>query len=100
MKKKTLILLAVILSLTCNPFHSNAMTNATIPITDSSSANSLILRLNEIKTMDKSDLSSSDKKVLRKEVKLIRHELRERHYGIYISVGAAIVIVILLLILL
>jgi hypothetical protein len=60
----------------------------------------MIDRLNEIKAMDKSKLSSAEKKDLRKEVKSIRSNLKDVSGGIYISGAAVIVIVVLLLILL
>ncbi len=60
----------------------------------------LLLRLDEIHEMDKSDLNFAEKKNLRKEVKTIKSELKERGGGIYLSVGAAIIIIILLIILL
>jgi hypothetical protein len=50
--------------------------------------------------MNKSELKSAEKKSLRKEVKSINHRLREIGGGVYISVGALILIVILLVILL
>ncbi|WP_238990081.1 MULTISPECIES: hypothetical protein [unclassified Flavobacterium] len=57
-------------------------------------------RLNEIKAMDKSDMTSSEKKALRKEVKVIKSSLRSNNSGIYLSVGAIIIIVLLLILLL
>ncbi|MEO9098844.1 MAG: hypothetical protein ABI267_00885 [Ginsengibacter sp.] len=55
-------------------------------------------RLIEIKNMDKSNLTTSEKKELRKEVKKMKKD-RNRN-GIYLSVGAVIIIVLLLIILL
>ena len=59
----------------------------------------LLARLNEIDNMDKSDLKISEKKELRKEVRSIKHKLKELGGGIYISAGAAIIILLLLLLL-
>lgn len=59
----------------------------------------LIQRLNEIKDMDKSDLSRSDKKELRNEVKSIKKELKDSGRGIYLSVGAIIIVILLLILL-
>jgi hypothetical protein len=56
--------------------------------------------LNEIKAMDKSDMTSSEKKALRKEVKVIKSSLRDSNSGIYLSVGAVIIIILLLILLL
>lgn len=57
-------------------------------------------RLYEIKAMDKSSMSASEKKALRKEVRSIKSEARSSNGGIYLSVGAIIIIVLLLIILL
>jgi len=50
--------------------------------------------------MYKSNLNSTEKKNLRKEVRTIRKELRENNGGVYLSVGAVIIILLLLIILL
>lgn len=55
-------------------------------------------RLVEIRNMDKTNLNSSEKKELRKEVKDLRKESRKS--GIYLSVGAIIIIILLLILLL
>lgn len=60
----------------------------------------MLNRLNEIKEMDKSDLSSSEKKELRTEVKTIKKNLKSSGNGVYLSVGAIIIIVLLLILLL
>jgi multidrug resistance efflux pump len=62
-------------------------------------ANALLDRLNEINEMDMSAMSSSEKNELRKEVRAIQKEQRPTG-GVYISVGAAILIVLLLILLL
>ncbi len=59
----------------------------------------LLNRINEVKTMDKSDLKSSERKELRKEVREIKKTLRSSGRGIYISTGAIIIILLLVLIL-
>lgn len=55
-------------------------------------------RLIEIRNMDKTNLTSAERKELRKEVKSMRREARQR--GIYLSIGAIIIIVLLLIIIL
>ena len=59
----------------------------------------LIDRLEEINSLDKSKLSRAEKKELRKEVKEIQKTM-DIGGGVYISVGALILIIILLIILL
>jgi hypothetical protein len=106
MKKIVFCLLATCLSLTFLPLQSNAATTeepssmvATKPAPPAE-VKTLELRLNEINAMDKSNLKSAEKKNLRKEVKSINHRLRDIGGGVYISVGALILIIVLLIILL
>lgn len=56
-------------------------------------------RLAEIKAMDANTLSRKEKRELRKEVKSIEKQLNSSG-GVYLSVGAIILIVVLLIILL
>ena len=101
MKKIVLCLMATFLSLTFLPLQSNAATTAapsSLVNSKPAEAKTLVLRLNEINAMDKSKLKSSDKKNLRKEVKSINHKLREIGGGVYISAGALILILVLLII--
>ncbi len=56
-------------------------------------------RLEEIKALDKGQLSAVEKKALRKEVRAIKKELAAGG-GVYLSVGAIILIVLLLILLL
>jgi hypothetical protein len=65
-------------------------------------ARALVLteRLEEIKETDISALPKAEKKALRKEVKEIKKEMKEGRGGVYLSVGAIIIIVLLLVLLL
>jgi hypothetical protein len=106
MKKIIICMMATCLSLTLLPLQSNAATPsepsslvAPKP-SESAEVKTLELRLNEINAMDKSKMKSAEKKNLRKEVKSINHRLRDIGGGVYISVGALILILILLIILL
>jgi hypothetical protein len=57
-------------------------------------------RLDEIKALDKSTLTHSEKKMLRREVKEIKKELATASGGVYLSVGAILLIALLLILLL
>lgn len=61
---------------------------------------SLLNRIKEIQLMNKENLSRSEKKNLRKELKGIKKEIRRRGRGIYLSLGAVIVIVVVLILIL
>ena len=92
------------LSLTLIPVQLNAKTSepTTTPAptpAETKEANALLLRLNEIKGMEKSKMDNAEKKTLRKEVKSIKHRLREVGGGVYLSVAAIILILILVVVL-
>jgi DNA-binding MarR family transcriptional regulator len=57
-------------------------------------------RVEEIKNMDKSDLSKSERKALRKELKEMKNQARAMGGGVYLSVGAIIIIVLVLILIL
>lgn len=61
----------------------------------------MLARLEEIKEIDASTLVRAEKRELRREVRSIDKDLREYNGGgLYISVGAAILIILLLILLL
>lgn len=92
--------------LTFSPAQSMTSTSVTPTSTPVPSAadvekiNVMVNRLHEIDAMDKSTMSSSEKKVLRKEVRVIKKEIQRSGGGVYVSVGALILIILLLIILL
>jgi hypothetical protein len=98
---KTAMLIVMTLLL---PFQSNAIIpdslSANKAKTEQMIANALINRLEQIKSMDKSNMTKVEKKELRKEVKSIKANLRSTGNGVYLSVGAVIIIVLLLILLL
>ena len=63
-------------------------------------AQQLLQRLEDIKGMNKLELTRLEKKSLRKEVKGIRKELKNSGGGVYLSVGAIIIIILLLILIL
>jgi hypothetical protein len=106
MKKIAICLMLTCLSLTLLPLQLNASTLsdpsslAGSKPAESAVVKTLELRLNEINAMDKSKMKSAEKKNMRKEVKSINHKLRDIGGGVYLSAGAVILIVILLIVLL
>ena len=60
----------------------------------------MLTRLDEIKAMDKSSLTASDKKELRKEVRTIKKNLKASGNGVYLSIGAIIIIILILILIL
>ncbi len=106
MKKSILILMTAGLLLTFVPLQSmraemhETTTLVAVKPAESDEATTLLLRLDELNAMDKTNLKSAQKKEMRKEVRSIKHQLNELGGGIYLSAGAAIIILLLLIILL
>jgi hypothetical protein len=87
-----------------SPTLANA-SNDTIPAPtktqmDKINADKMIERLEEIKSLDKSNLTRVEKKELREEVKGIKKGLKANGNGVYLSVGAILIIILLLILLL
>lgn len=101
MKKLLTILTITVLSLLFNPLLASAekvTPNKPVEITLSAEeVKVMVSRIDEIKAMDKSTMSKAEKKELRKEVKAIKGTLAAG--GVYISVGAILIIVLLLILL-
>ena len=108
MKKITFCAMAIFLSLAFYPVQSMAATTkmaakSTLVVSKpevSAQTKTLELRLDQIGKMDKSNLNSTEKRALRKEVRSIKEKLAADGGYIYVSVGAAILIVVLLIVLL
>ena len=98
--------MATCLSFAIYPLQVNASEAKTSPSlvisksTESIEAEKGLVRLYEIDAIDKSNLNNSEKKNLRVEVRSIQHRLRILGGGVFISAGAIILIVVLLVILL
>ena len=101
MKKTRLYLMIMMLSLGAITMISASETNLkTTPPTEIPAEIRVMLdRIEEIKGMDKSELSRAEKKELRKESRAIKSEIRKSGNGIYISSGAIIIILLLIIIL-
>lgn len=108
MKKITISLLTACLLLTFSPFESRA-TTASTPMSSNSgtpgeptpASKVLLDRLAEIQSLDKSGMSRLEKKALRKEARSIKKSLREfSGGGVYLSVGALLLVILLLVLLL
>lgn len=105
MKKVTFYLMMMVLSISVLPTQMLAAEKnpTAIPNTPKevpAEVKILLNRLDEIKAMDKSSLTSVEKKELRKEVRVIKAELKSSGNGLYLSVGAIIIIILLLILLL
>lgn len=57
-------------------------------------------RVEEIRDMDKSELSKDERKALRKELRELKQKANAMGGGVYLSVGAIIIIILLLILIL
>ncbi|MBK9016388.1 MAG: hypothetical protein IPM82_21235 [Saprospiraceae bacterium] len=105
MKKLTLCMMTAIALFAFVPTPMQAGTApSSVPMdstkTESAEAKALTLRLEEINAMDKSKLTTPEKRQLRKEVRSIKKSVAADSGGVYISVGALLIVIILLILLL
>jgi hypothetical protein len=103
MKKIILYSFASILAFSFVPNQAQAVSASVkteLPADSIPSQVSLENRLKEIDSMDISELSRSEKKALRKEVRSIDKMMHDHYGGVYISIGGALLIILLLIILL
>ncbi len=116
MKKFSFSLLAMIFLMAIVPVQLKASTEPTPTTVVSAKAvvntdvSVMISRVEAIKAMDKSELTSTEKKELRKELRTIKSNLAASSKadltatgtggGLYLSVGAIIIIILLLILLL
>jgi hypothetical protein len=106
MKKIAFYVLTAImlLSITTTPVSASHEMNKVALIgnekIESAEAKAMMSRLEEIKAMDKSNMTSKEKRELRKEVRSIKKSMADLGGGVYLSVGAIIIIILLLILLL
>jgi len=103
LKHLTAFLLAAFMLLNFIPTAVKANTvavkNLPIAPADSTAATIVMARLTQIMHMDKKALSSTEKKALRTELRTIKNH-KELSGGVYLSAGAVLLIVLLIIILL
>ncbi len=109
MKKTVFFTMALMFMFTANTLfaeninHKPAADEATVPVENRLSEEEIsrmTKRVEEIRDMDKSEMNAKDRKELRKELKEIKKDIKKSGNTIYISSGALILIIILLIILL
>ncbi len=92
------VLMSLTLASTSEAFSKNPR-KANTEIISEAEAQKLTSRLDEIKAMDASSMTRKQKRELRHEVKAINETLHTSSGGVYVSVGALIIIILLLIIL-
>ncbi len=106
MKKIYLFLVAICLSLSILPIQSKAAfvlpetTNIVDNAKEPTEINGMQLKLNAVNAIDNANITFTERKSLKTEIRSMKQSLSEMGGGIYLSVGAIILIIILLIILL
>lgn len=96
MKTTYLVFVAMLLS-TLIPAYASEIPVTKTEIPKDVRAQQIESRLVEIRDLAKTNLTSTEKRELRKEVKSLK---KEGNHGIYLSIGAIIIIILLLILLL
>lgn len=97
-----MVLLATTVTSNATNLSPNAVTTSATADNEAVNKANLVrikARVEEIKDMDKSTLTSADRKALRKELRVLGKEARNNG-GVYLSVGAIIIIILLLILIL
>ncbi|HYC83568.1 MAG TPA: hypothetical protein VEB86_00040 [Chryseosolibacter sp.] len=94
-----MLLFSMLLTLT---MPSISLADNTLPPVDSKEARAMRLnqRLEEIREMDTKNMTRKEKRELRVEVRTIKKELAAISGGVYLSIGAILLIALLLILLL
>jgi hypothetical protein len=104
MKNATLYLMILLMSVSIIPTptyaaEKNPTTISTPPKEVPAEVQVMLDRLKEIKAMDKSNMTRTEKRALRKEVRTISSAIRSSGNGIYLSLGAILIIILLIILL-
>jgi hypothetical protein len=94
------LLIAIALPASASIVNPNSTPASTTTTTEDPRAMQLVQRLEHIKGIDRSTLTKSERKELRKEVKEIKKEMKAIKGGVYLSVGAIIIIILVLILIL
>jgi hypothetical protein len=101
MKKYILCVLTGMLAFSFLPNTLNATTTPVSAVSDPAQSQIVLAsRLNEISTMDQSEMTRDQKKELRQEERSIKQSMSDGSGGIYISVVGLLLIILILVILL
>lgn len=98
LKKLFSALLVALLMSTAIPVFAEGIPATKTEVPKEVRAQQIEARLIEIRNLSKTNLTATEKKELRKEVKSLKKEGRRN--GVYLSVGAIIIIILLLILLL
>lgn len=93
-------ILLLTLGVTMTGYAASSSSESALPPTIASTQEQQLLkRLEEIKAMDPETMTKPERKAVKKEVKQIKKAMRD-YNGVYISFGALIIIILLLILIL
>ncbi len=95
-----LLPLLLLMGISMPAFSSNSIKRPSDSTSLAIRSEQILNRLKEIKGIDRSTLSPTERKELRKEVKDMKKEMKAAKGGVYLSVGAIIIIILLLILIL
>ncbi|RZK36419.1 MAG: hypothetical protein EOO90_27395 [Pedobacter sp.] len=103
--KKFIYSLVLVFTLAVSTTNVSAANNNKEPKTEMTAEqkvqfDKIVNRVEEIRNMDKSNLTRDEKKALRKELREMKDKARAMSGGVYLSVGAIIIIILLLILIL
>jgi hypothetical protein len=102
MKKLMACTATAVMLVTITPIQSKAKKNpASISVTGKESAElaAITNRVTEINAMDRSTMSPSEKREIRKELRALKKEATQHSGGVFISTGVLVLIIVLIIIL-
>lgn len=100
MKKQIYLLLTAIILSTGSVMANDVKSEPVMTETQTARVAEITRRVEEIKSMDKSELSRQDRKTLRNELLDMKKEAKAMSGGVFLSVGAIIIIILLLILIL
>ncbi|EKB49469.1 hypothetical protein [Cecembia lonarensis] len=99
MKKLFYLLSMLFLFLAVSPMAMAKKDNPELTEEEKSRLVEIEMRVDEIKAMDFSTMEKAEKKAVRSELKEIKKEAKDLGGGVYLSVGAIIIILLILILL-
>lgn len=100
MKKQIYLLLTAVLLASGSVMANEVKSKPALTENQIARVSEITRRVEEIKNMDKSDLSRTERKALRSELLDMKKEVKATNGGVYLSVGAIIIILLVLILIL
>ncbi len=100
MKKQIYLLLTAILLASTSVMANDVNSKPSMTETQIARAAEMTRRVEEIKSMDRSELSRMERKALRNELLEMKKEAKAMNGGVFLSVGAIIIIILILILIL